>query len=92
MTVLSITVLGATLFFLVNAPFSGMFEFRNASVGAVWPLLTVFQTMLGLPGGIIIDDTTTGGVMIMLVFFSAPLTATHCHSPSSPASDLPMMS
>ena len=69
LTVLSITVLGATFFFLINAPFSDLFEFHSDSVGVLWPLLTVFQTMLGLQGGVIIDETTTGGVIAMLVFF-----------------------
>eukprot|EP01052_Picozoa_sp_SAG31_P013155 SAG31_NODE_786_length_12098_cov_15.117446_3_plen_121_part_00 len=70
LTVLSITVLGVTFFFLINAPFSDPFEIHNDSVGVLWPLLTVFQTMLGLQGGVIINDTTTDGVIVMLVFFS----------------------
>ena len=71
LTVLAVAVLGTTFFFVINEPFNDMFDFRSDSIGVFWPLLTVFQTMVGLPGGCYVDGTTTGGVVAMLVFFSA---------------------
>ena len=46
LVVICVIVAGSTLFFVVNSPFGPQFGYHGV-FGPLWPLLTVFELMLG---------------------------------------------
>eukprot|EP01052_Picozoa_sp_SAG31_P028871 SAG31_NODE_2824_length_5038_cov_3.060336_2_plen_124_part_00 len=71
MTILGTVVIGSTLVFAINSPFSAEFAFMldDDRVDPFHPLLTVFQMMLNVGNGVNVDSSTPWPTLVTMLFF-----------------------
>ena len=67
---LGIIIVGSMFFFVICNPSSSAFGYNEASLGALWPLFTVFLASMGNPIGVLgTDDFGTWPAILMLCGF-----------------------
>lgn len=69
LTILGVIVLGSTLFFAINSPSSEDFTFDGSVAGPFQPFLTLYETMLSMNGGVVINESTSWLVILMVTLF-----------------------
>ena len=84
---LGIIIVGSMFFFVICNPSSSAFGYNEASLGALWPLFTVFLASMGNPIGVLeTDDFGTWPAILMLCGFLFFVVIILCVSLSSPLS------
>ena len=82
---LGIIIVGSMFFFVICNPSSSAFGYNEASLGALWPLFTVFLASMGNPIDVLgTDDFGTWPAILMLcgfLFFVVIILSVHCLSP-----------
>ena len=70
LVVISVIMLGSAFFFVINSPSATLFSYHGV-FGSFWPLMSVFELMLGQFS--VVDYETWPGVfgLIVFVFISA---------------------
>ena len=67
---LGIIIVGSMFFFVICNPSSSAFGYNEASLGALWPLFTVFLASMGNPIDVLgTDDFGTWPAILMLCGF-----------------------
>ena len=67
---LGIIIVGSMFFFVICSPSSSAFGYNEASLGALWPLFTVFLASMGNPIGVLgTEDFGTWPAILMLCGF-----------------------
>ena len=87
---LGIIIVGSMFFFVICNPSSSAFGYNEASLGALWPLFTVFLASMGNPIDVLgTDDFGTWPAILMLCGFLFFVVIILCApSPSSPLGSL----
>ena len=87
---LGIIIVGSMFFFVICNPSSSAFGYNEASLGALWPLFTVFLASMGNPIDVLgTDDFGTWPAILMLCGFLFFVVIILCApSPSSPLDSL----
>ena len=81
---LGIIIVGSMFFFVICNPSSSAFGYNEASLGAFWPLFTVFLASMGNPIGVLeTDDFGTWPAILMLCGFLFFVVIILCASLSS---------
>merc|ERR1712127_99097 len=71
MAILGVVVIGSTFFFAINSPSSEEFGYDDDVVGPFRPLLTVYQLMLGMNGGVELGESMAWPTVLMSSLFMA---------------------
>ena len=83
---LGIIIVGSMFFFVICNPSSSAFGYNEASLGALWPLFTVFLASMGNPIDVLgTDDFGTWPAILMLCGFLFFVVIILCASLSSPS-------
>ena len=83
---LGIIIVGSMFFFVICNPSSSAFGYNEASLGALWPLFTVFLASMGNPIDVLeTDDFGTWPAILMLCGFLFFVVIILCTSVSSPS-------
>ena len=90
---LGIIIVGSMFFFVICNPSSSAFGYNEASLGALWPLFTVFLASMGNPIDVLgTDDFGTWPAILMLCGFLFFVVIILCaSSSSSPLDSLRML-
>ena len=81
---LGIIIVGSMFFFVICNPSSSAFGYNEASLGALWPLFTVFLASMGNPIDVLgTDDFGTWPAILMLCGFLFFVVIILCASLSS---------
>ena len=81
---LGIIIVGSMFFFVICNPSSSAFGYNEASLGALWPLFTVFLASMGNPIDVLgTDDFGTWPAILMLCGFLFFVVIILCVSVSS---------
>ena len=81
---LGIIIVGSMFFFVICNPSSSAFGYNEASLGALWPLFTVFLASMGNPIDVLgTDDFGTWPAILMLCGFLFFVVIILCASASS---------
>ena len=84
---LGIIIVGSMFFFVICNPSSSAFGYNEASLGALWPLFTVFLASMGNPIDVLgTDDFGTWPAILMLCGFLFFVVIILCAPLSSPLS------